>query len=30
MDARGPVSVIGLRVHVEDADPFDKIHGGSR
>ncbi len=27
---RGPVSVIGFRVHVEDAIPFDKIHGGSR
>jgi hypothetical protein len=25
---RGPVSVVSLRLHLEDAIPFDKLHGG--
>jgi high affinity Mn2+ porin len=27
---RGPVSVLGFRLHVEDAIPFDKIHTGNK
>jgi len=26
---RGPASVIGFRLHIEDAIPFDKFRGGS-
>ena len=25
---RGPTSVVGFRVHIEDAIPFDKVHMG--
>jgi high affinity Mn2+ porin len=26
--ARGPASVVGFRVHIEDAVPFDRFRGG--